>query len=149
MRRSNRGFWWFVGVTAVAGMVLVALIVASRPQARRGAVSYAQTNVRRVVEEVQAIRRQDALAAATKARLQSVLTDLLFIDPDQASNDPEVVSVYSTGRVWAGAVRAETGSCFWTRIDVSAAADGPVYGTSTDCSGNHASTAKPNGWPTP
>lgn len=148
-RRSNRGFWWFVGITAVAGVVLVALIVVSRPQARRGAVSYAQTNVHRVIDEVEAIRQQDGLAAATKVRLQGVLTDLLFIDPDQSSNDSEVVSVFATKRVWAEAVRADTGTCFWARIESWSASSAPVFGTSTDCSANHASAAKANGWPSP
>jgi hypothetical protein len=144
--RSNRGFWIVVGSMALAGAVLVVLIVVSRPQARRGAVAYAQSNLRRVAQVAAAISERDgSLAAATPARLHAILTDLLFIDPDQSSNDPEVVSVYASANRWVGAIRAETGGCFWLRLEDHHPE--PVVGTGTDCSGDAASGSSAGGWP--
>ena len=76
--------------------------------------------------------------------------DLLLIDPDQSSNDPEVVSVLATRGVWTGSARAETGECFWIRIAAGAGGSfGTVYGIGTDCSADEASAAPPGAWPDP
>jgi len=88
------------------------------------------------------------LARSTRERLadDTELEDILLIDPDQGSNDPEVVSVFATDQAWTGTTRAETGDCFWIRIEAQGRT---VLGTGTNCSAEEASAAEPSGWPDP
>ncbi len=131
------------------GLALVALVIAFRPVARTGAVAYAQSNLRAVAAVAERVASEDgSLSLATRERLSSEpeLDDILLIDPDQGSNDPEVVSVLATDGAWTGTTRAETGECFWIRIEVRGAT---VIGTGTGCSAEEASAAEPSGWPEP
>ena len=149
MRRSNAGFWKIFFGLAAGGIALIALVVVFRPVARTGAVAYAQSNLRTVAEAAERTAAdQGSLEAATRQRLEvdPALSDLLLIDPDQASNDSEVVSVSATAEGWTGSARADTGECFWIRVLPSG---GTVRGTGTDCSGDEAALAEPNGWPEP
>ncbi|HET7235101.1 MAG TPA: hypothetical protein VFK59_01560 [Actinomycetota bacterium] len=149
MRTSNAGFWKvFIGLAA-GGVLLVLLVVVFRPVARTGAVAYAQSNLRDVAEAAERLADEEgSLAAATRQRLEldPALSDLLLIDPDQASNDSEVVSVSASEGSWTGSARADTGECFWIRV---LATGETVLGTGTDCSGDQAGVAAPNGWPEP
>jgi len=137
----------------VAGVVLFVLVLVFRPVARTGAVAYAQANLRKTAEAAESVARADgSLADATRQRLsdEGSVDDLLLIDPDQSSNDPEVVSVLATGAAWTGSVRAETGECFWIRLRPgSGAGFGTVLGTGTNCSAEEASVARPGDWPEP
>jgi hypothetical protein len=132
----------------VGGIVLVVLVLVFRPVARTGAVAYAQANLRRAAEAAEHLATDGSLADADRQRLtaEGGVDDLLLIDPDQTSNDPEVVSVLATTTAWTGSARAETGECFWIRI---AATGGTVLGTGTDCSAEEASAAPPGTWPEP
>lgn len=137
----------------VSGIVLVALVIAFRPVARTGAVAFAQANLRKAAEAAETVATADgSLADATRERLRAEgsIEDLLLIDPDQSSNDPEVVSVLATDAAWTGSVRAETGECFWIRLRAgSDSGFGTVFGTGTDCSAEEASAANPGAWPEP
>ncbi len=151
---GNRGFWKVFVALAVGGALLVALVIAFRPVARTGAVAYAQSNLRKVAAVAERIQAQEGtFADATRQRLalDGALEDLLLIDPDQGSNDSEVVSVLAADGSWTGSARADTGECFWIRLE--AGADGArstaVLGTGTDCSAEEASVADPGSWPEP
>jgi hypothetical protein len=150
---SNRGFWKVLIPLIVAGIVLFALVIAFRPVARTGAVAYAQANLRKTAEAAETVATADgSLADATRQRLadEGSVDDLLLIDPDQSSNDPEVVSVLATEAAWTGSVRAETGECFWIRVRAeSGAGFETVLGTGTNCSAEEASVARPGEWPEP
>lgn len=150
---SNRGFWKIVIPLAAAGIVLFVLVIVFRPVARTGAVAYAQANLRKAAEAAETVAVADgSLADATRQRLsvEGSIEDLLLIDPDQSSNDPEVVSVLATEGAWTGSVRAETGECFWIRLRTgSGSGFGTVFGTGTDCSADAASAAEPSAWPAP
>lgn len=148
MSGSNRGFWRVVVPLVVGGILLVVLVVVFRPVARTGAVAYAQANLRRAADAAQDLAMGGSLADADREMLaaRGVVDDLLLIDPDQSSNDPEVVSVLATRGAWTGSARAETGECFWIRV---AASGGTVVGTGTDCSADEASAAPPGTWPEP
>ena len=132
----------------VGGILLVVLVLVFRPVARTGAVAYAQANLRRAAEAAENLATDGSLADADREMLaaRGVVDDLLLIDPDQSSNDPEVVSVLATRGAWTGSARAETGECFWIRVGASG---GTVYGTGTDCSADEASAAPPGNWPEP
>ena len=146
LRRSSNGvFWGFVGALAIGGAVLTFLVFANRPILKVGAA--------RVVEEglveAAAVARSVAdeagsFAAADRYRLNDLGGDVLFIDPDQASNDPDIVSVYAMEDRWVGSARAETGGCYWIRL----LGDGTEErGTGTDCSAEEAAVATADGWP--
>ena len=150
---SNRGFWQVMIPLGVAGIVLFVLVIVFRPVARTGAVAYAQANLRRTAEAAETVALADgSLADATRQRLsdEGSIDDLLLIDPDQSSNDPEVISVMATGAAWTGSVRAETGECFWIRVRAgSGSGFARAFGTGTDCTAQAASAAEPSAWPEP
>lgn len=144
-RRSNRGFWYVLLPMALGGVLLVALIIAFRPTVRRHADALVQSNLRAAVTAARQIRdAEGSFAAARPLRMREALPDLLFIDPDESSNEPGIVSVYAEGDTWAGAARADTGECFWIRASGSGGAES---GTGTDCSGDEVRAAPSNGWP--
>ncbi|HEY7755176.1 MAG TPA: hypothetical protein VID69_03010 [Actinomycetota bacterium] len=149
MASSNRGFWKVFFAFAAGSIALVVLVIVFRPVARTGAVAFAQRNLRAAAEAAERVAEADgSLEAATALRLRADPrgSDLLFIDPDTSSNDSAIVSVRATASAWTGAARADTGDCFWVRIE---AAGGTIYGTGTDCSAEEASEAAPGAWPEP
>ena len=122
------------------------LVLVFRPVARTGAVAYAQANLRRAAEAAEHLATDGSLADADRETMavEGGVDDLLLIDPDQSSNDPEVVSVLATDSAWTGSARAETGKCFWIRVDARAGGSfATVFGTGTDCSAEEAS-ARPH-----
>lgn len=146
---SNRGFWKVFLALGVGSVALVVLVIAFRPVARTGALAFAQQNLRSAASAARGVAEQDgSLAAATALRMRAVpeVSSLLFIDPDTSSNDSEIVSVRATDSAWTGAARADTGDCFWVRVEATGET---VYGTGTDCSAEEASVAEPGAWPEP
>jgi hypothetical protein len=146
---SNRGFWKVFVALGVGSVALVVLIIAFRPVARTGAVAYAQRNLRTAADVAQRVAdAEGSLGAATAIRMgaEPEVSRLLFIDPDTSSNDSEIVSVRATSSAWTGAARADTGECFWVRIEATGTT---VFGTGTDCSALEASGAEPTPWPSP
>jgi hypothetical protein len=144
-RPSNRGFWYVLLPMALGGLLLIALIIAFRPTVKRHADALVQSNLRAAMGAALDIRdAEGSFTAAQPLRLREALPDLLFIDPDESSNEPGIVSVFTAADTWAGAARADTGECFWIRVGTSG---DPELGTGTDCSGDQVSTAHGNGWP--
>ncbi len=146
MTTSNRGFWLVTAPIAALGVLLIVLILVFRPRVDPGAAAIAQRNLRTALAAAERIRdERGSFAAASTLPMRDAAPDLLFIDPDQASNDPGVISVSATDTAWAGAARASDGTCFWIRAQAS----GPtVTGIGSDCSGDVASTAEgsTSGW---
>lgn len=144
---SNRFFFAFIGALALAGVALTFLIFVNRPILREGAAKIAEDTLTRAADAAERISSEGGSTSFEEAipvRLRLEEADTLFIDPDQASNDPDIVSVYAAPGLWAGAARADTGGCYWIRVYL----DGTrVYGTGTDCSGDEAAVAVENGWP--
>ncbi|MFB3738482.1 MAG: hypothetical protein ACE14W_05915 [Candidatus Velamenicoccus archaeovorus] len=54
------------------------------------------------------------------------------------------MSVYASGSVWAAANRADTGTCYWVRLDHDGTA---TFGTGADCTGDAARAASDPAWP--
>ena len=134
---------------AAGGVLLVVLVYAFRPLARTGAVAYAQSNLRATADAAARVAEADGsfgTPTALRLRTEGGLDDLLLIDPDTSSNDSEIVSVYATEEAWTGAARADTGTCFWVRLEPTGER---VFGTGTDCSAEAASEAPPGRWPEP
>jgi hypothetical protein len=149
---GNRGFWKVFAGLAVGGILLVTLVIAFRPVARTGAVAYAQSNLRKVAAAAERVQAQEGtFGDATRQRLalDDDLEDLLLIDPDQSSNDSEVVSVLAADGSWTGSARADTGECFWIRLEGGGGSSATILGTGSDCSAEEASLAEARGWPEP
>lgn len=146
---SNRGFWMAMAPTAALGALLLVLILASRPAAERASEFIARDNLRTALRAASEVAdREGSFAEAVPLALgsEAVADDLLFIDPDLASNDPDVVSVFATDELWAGAARADTGACFWIRVTQTGA---QAVGTGSECSGEAAAVMRPSTWPSP
>lgn len=146
---SNRGFWIAVVPMALFGAVLLVLILVTRPAAERASEFTARDNLRTAVRAAREVAdREGSFAAAVPLALggEAVAENLLFIDPDLASNDPDVVSVFAMDDLWVGAARADTGACFWIRVTPTG---DDVVGTGTECSGEAAAAARPAAWPSP
>ncbi|HZP89502.1 MAG TPA: hypothetical protein VFC04_00715 [Actinomycetota bacterium] len=142
---SNRGFWLVVLPMAFAGVVLIALIVLFRPRA--GGEAEVRASLRTALAAARTVRERDgSFAGATALRLRQEAPGVLFIDPDEASNNPRVVSVFASASVWAGAARAESGTCYWIRASAEGAT---TYGTGSDCTGEAARRASRPAWPAP
>ncbi len=149
---GNRGFWKVLAGLALGGILLVVLVIAFRPVARSGAVAYAQSNLRKVAAAAERVHAEEGtFGPATRQRLalEGELDDLLLIDPDQSSNDSEIVSVLAADGSWTGSARADTGECFWIRLEAAGASASTVLGTGTDCSAEEASLADAGSWPEP
>jgi len=140
---SNRGFWLVMLPIAAAGVLLIILIVLFRPRA--GGEAVVQSNLRTAVDAALSIGREEgSLAGAGALRMRQAVPNLLFIDPDESSNDPAVVSVFSSSSAWAGAARASSGACYWIRTTLGGST---TYGTGADCTGKAALAASRSSWP--
>jgi hypothetical protein len=144
-RGSNRVFWGFVTVLALGGAVLTFLVFVNRPILKVGAARIVEGGLVAAAGVARSVADEaGSLAAADRYRLNDLGGDVLFIDPDQASNDPDIVSVYAMEDRWVASARAETGGCYWIRL----LADGTEErGTGTDCSAEEAAEATAAGWP--
>jgi hypothetical protein len=140
---SNRGFWLVVTPMAAAGLLLVVLILLFRP--RGGGQAVVRSNLRAALAAARSIERdRGSLAAATTLALRRAEPGLTFIDPDESSNDPYVISVYWSDAEWAAAARAESGTCLWIR---ATATGGTTFGAGSDCTGEAARAARSGRWP--
>jgi hypothetical protein len=138
---GNQGFWKAILPMAAGGLLLIGLVLGFRPLAETGAVAYAQSNLRATADAAERVSETEGtleIATALRLRNEAGLDDLLLIDPDVSSNDSEIVSVYGTA-----AARADTGACFWIRIEASGTRS---LGTGTDCSAEDASEAPSSDW---
>lgn len=145
-RRSNRAFWGFVGSLAIGGAILTFLVFVNRPILKVGAAIAVEASLRDAATAARSVAEDlGSLEAADRYRLNALGGEILYIDPDQASNDPDIVSVYAMPDLWVGSARAETGGCYWIRLLPDG---GEEFGTGTDCSAEEASSATAGGWPT-
>lgn len=127
----------------LAGILLVVLIVLFRP--RGGGEALVQSNLRAALAAARQVRQDGgSFAGATALRLRQAEPDLLFIDPDESSNDPGVISVFASPSVWAGAARSTSGTCYWIRATLDGST---TFGSGTDCTGEAARAASGSAWP--
>jgi hypothetical protein len=144
-RRTNRVFWGFLAAMTIGGAVLTFLVFVNRPILKVGAARVVEDGLVDVAAVARSVADEaGSLAAADRYRLNALGGDVLFIDPDQASNDPDIVSVYAMEDRWIGSARAETGGCYWIRLLPGGSEE---RGTGTDCSAEEAAFATAGGWP--
>lgn len=138
--RSNRGFWLVIGVLLAAGAFLVVEILAHRPLA--DTIGHAQATLRRAQTAAEAIRTDTGgFTVADAAGLSAAAPGLRFSGASDRSAGLDDVSVAASDRIWAGAVQARPGACFYLRLEVG---EDPRYGSGEVCTGEAAlGAAKP------
>jgi hypothetical protein len=140
--RKNRGFWIVMGVLLASGVFLVVEILAHRPLA--DTIGHAQDTLRRAQGAAETIRSDGgSFAEADGAGLSQAVPSLRFVGSDQASTGLDVVSVAASDEIWAAAVQARPGACFFLRLDVG---EDPRYGTGESCTGEAALGAAEPRW---
>jgi hypothetical protein len=140
--RSNRGFWVIVVTFALGGIFLIVEIFANRPLAE--SIGHAQQTLREAEAAAGLVRdRQGGYAGADADGLSDVLPGLTFRPADAPSFGNEVVSVSASDTVWAAAVQARPGACFYLRLEVGS---DPAYGVGTACTGEDALDADDTRW---
>ena len=145
---GNRRFFLVAVPIFVVAVGLVTAYLALRPTIRKNAAILVESKLEVVVGVVEEVRRIDGrLGAATAERMdEAAPEDMGFQGPDNASDEPLVVSVLATDEVWTGAARADSGACYFVRVLASGAIErGTIPGNG--CMASIASTAEALGWP--
>jgi hypothetical protein len=88
-----------------------------------------------------AFTQRKTFGDAGPSQLTELQPGYMFVDGP--STMPRIVSIATTGRVWAAAIQSPTGTCFWVRATGAAAIE---RGTATECTGAAALTATALGW---
>jgi hypothetical protein len=126
----------------VGGVFLIVEIFANRPLAT--SIGHAQDTLRRAQVAAELVRsRTGSFGDADVDALGEDLPDLSFRPADEASVGLDDVSVAASETVWAAAVQARPGACFYLRLDVGA---DPRYGAGTECTGEAALLAADPRW---
>jgi hypothetical protein len=140
--RRNRGFWLVLGVMAAVGIFLVVEIVAQRPLAN--SIGAAQESLRRAQRGAEAVRGETgAFLEADATDLADAMSTLTFRGADEPSTGVRDVSVSASEEIWAAAVRARPGACFYLRLEVG---EDPRYGAGEVCTGEAALGADQPRW---
>lgn len=145
---GNRRFFLVAVPIFVVAVGLVVAYLVMRPTIRKNAAILIESKLEVVVGVVEEARRVDgSLGAATPERMdEAAPEDMGFQGPENASDEPLVVSVLATDEVWTGAARADSGACYFVRILASGAIErGTIPGN--ECMASVASTAEAPGWP--
>ena len=140
--RSNRGFWLVAGTIVVAGVFLVAEILANRPL--KDTIGHAQQSLRTAEAAAAAIEtRSGSFTGAGVEGIQDEDPSLRYLSADEASRGLDEVSVAVGVTDWAAAVEVRPGACFYQRLT----AEGETfYGAGTVCTGTQALTASEPRW---
>ena len=140
--RRNRGFWLVVGLLLASAVFLVVEILAHRPLA--DTIGHAQDSLRRAQGAAEAIRSDTgSFSEADAAGLPASAPGLRFHGPSDPSTGLDDVSVAASDRIWAGAVQARPGACFYLRLEVG---EDPRYGSGEVCTGEAALEAAEPRW---
>jgi hypothetical protein len=101
----------------------------------------AQGTVGRAVVVAQSLHAESGTFPDDLATLSAFDPGLHFT-PD-ASKDPSTVSYAVSGSEFGAAVRSESGTCWWVRIDAGGVT---TYGSGSDCTGSAAMAAAAPSW---
>jgi hypothetical protein len=134
-RRANRGFWLVAGTMALACILLLVEIFANRGV--KDTIAHAQSSLRVAQSVAERVHAETGSYRGANADDLHTEPSLSFGGQDDPSTGLDDVSVASSDLVWAAAVQARPGACFYLRLD----AEGQVfYGSGTLCTGAEALT---------
>jgi hypothetical protein len=141
--RSNRGFWLVAGTIVVAGVFLVAEILANRPL--KDTIGHAQQSLRTAQAAATSIQgRTGSFTSADAAGMQQQEDpSITYLGAEEPSRGLDDVSVAVGATDWAAAVEVRPGACFYVRLT----AEGETfYGVGTVCTGTEALAASDPRW---
>ena len=142
MRDAGRGFWIVAGGLAVGCVLLVVQILANRPIAET--IAHAQHTLRTAQAAAEDSRsKTGSFLGADAGGLEVTRPSLTFHEAGSPSVGLDDVSIAASDRVWAAAVRARPGACFYLRLEVGADA---LYGVGQECTGRAALAASDTRW---
>ncbi len=140
------GFWLIVGALGAVSIVLVVAIWANR--GIKDNIGHAQASLRAgqtAAEEVWA--ETGSFAQAGAAALSDSASPLTFRGPQEPSTGLDDLSVSADEKVWAAAVRAGDGACFFLRLEATSESLLEVsYGVGSVCTGAEALGALDARW---
>jgi hypothetical protein len=129
LARRRHGFWYVVGAMTLGCMVLLGEIFANRSIGND--IGTSEHDLRVAQQAAQGVlARTDSFEAADAAGLHGA-GGLTYTVAATASTGHGIVSVYAGDNVWAAAVQARPGACFYIRMDVGS--KGTTYGGGTPC----------------
>jgi hypothetical protein len=112
---SNRGFWLVAGGFLIVGAVIVTGAILSAPDPPSSSV---RTNLQLALRAANVVRHQSGtLSAATASEMDVVEVRLTFVDGNEPSTGPTVVSVRAEADVWVAAAAETDGTCRAVRMD--------------------------------
>ena len=127
--RRPHGFWLVVVAMALGCIVLLGEIFANRSIGNDIGTSEHDLRVAQAAAQ-RVLAGTDSFSGADATGLRGV-GGLTYTDARTASSGLGNVSVYAGDNVWAAAVQARPGACFYIRLD--AGAKGTTYGGGTPC----------------
>jgi hypothetical protein len=142
VRGSNRGFWLVIVTLLTLCAVVVVAIFANRPLVTAIARSESELRYAQALADDR-FAEGGTYLDADAASLAAVDDGVAYVAGDVASPSLGTVSVYATATVWAAAVQARPGACFY----IARSAGGRVrYGSGTTCTGLAATAARSDAW---
>ena len=141
--RSNRGFWIIATATAMVCVVMVVAIFVNRPL--KDTIARTESDLKAALARAQRIRSSSGTFAGADATTLAAADDTrTYVGSDEGSGGPGIVSVYASADVWAAAVQARPGACFFIKQAIGqevryAVAEG-------DCTGRAALAAGDDRW---
>jgi hypothetical protein len=141
--RSNRGFWVVATSLALVCIVMVVAIFANRPL--KDTIGHTEFDLNGALALARRIQSSSGtFSGADAASLAAADDSRTYVGPDEASDGPGTVSVYTSSEVWAAAVQARQDACFFVK---QAIGEGTAYGVATgDCTGRAALAAHDDQW---
>jgi hypothetical protein len=141
-RGGGRGFWIVAGALVLGSVLLVGQIFANRPVAET--IAHAQKSLRIAQAEAESVLLETGSFDAADAHgLSGRQSRPTYREADDPSTGLDDVSVSVSGPVWAAAVLAAPGACFYLRLEVGV---DPLYGAGAGCTGTAALGASEPRW---
>jgi hypothetical protein len=141
--RSNRGFWIVATALGLVCVLMVIAIFANRPL--KDAIGHTESDLNGALDRAQRVQGSSGtFTGADAATLARGDDERTYVGPDEPSAGPGSVSVYASAEVWAAAVQARPGACFFIKQAIGA---DTAYGVADgDCTGRAALAASDDRW---
>jgi hypothetical protein len=143
LRRSNRGFWVVATSLVLVCVVMLVAIFANRPL--KDTIAHTEFDLNGALARAQRVQSSSGtFSGADAASLAAADDSRTYVGPDEASDGPGTVSVYTSSDVWAAAVQARPDACFFIR---QAIGEDTTYAVATgECTGRAALAAQEDQW---
>ena len=141
--RSNRGFWVVATSLALVCILMVVAIFVNRPL--KDTIAHTESDLNAALARARRIQSSSGtFAGAEAASLASRDDSRRYVGPDEASDGPGTVSVYASSDVWAAAVQARPGACFYIKQAIGQ--DTAYAVVNGECTGRGALAAVDTRW---